>query len=433
MEELYPSRTRDNIKFFMERFIKKLIKFIFFPFPRWILLEILNNLNNLNKLRPALVPIYELRSQMICDTLNVNHQPKLALLSYITTPFRLSQYDPRNLQFSNVGIARSIVRTLNELGYIVDVVEYTDIRFTPKKEYDLFIGHGGHNFKHIASNLPPHTTKIYFSTTLYWREHNNREKERFHLLEERRKVRLNLDRWIPSSEDHATRSADGIICLGNQVTKKSYSNFPLVMILNNAAYHDNRYELIKKDFKSSRNNFLFFAGGGNVHKGLDLLLEAFVQVKAHLYICQNIKPDFYKVYQHELEKYPNIHLKGWVPMRTPQFYGLIDKCAFIIHPSCAEGSPGAIVECMHQGLIPIVSRYSGINTHEYGITLKTCSVDEIVKMIRKLSQHPPEWHEKRSKKTHKAALKYFSDKNFRQNLKISIQHIIINKRADFTR
>ncbi|MCX5999859.1 MAG: hypothetical protein NTU41_09815, partial [Chloroflexi bacterium] len=187
---------------------------------------------------------------------------KQALLSYITAPFRMSDEDPSTSQFSNNGIAKDIVRTLNQIGYIVDIVEWTDTIFAPKKPYDLFVGHGGWNFEHIIASLPPRAKKICFSTGLYWQEHNRREEERFRWLEERRGVRLAYDRWIERSEECANQSADGIICLGNRIVKDSYSKFPLVVNLNNAAYHDDRYDTTRKDFATGRSNFLFFSGGG---------------------------------------------------------------------------------------------------------------------------------------------------------------------------
>ncbi|RJR27571.1 glycosyltransferase family 1 protein [candidate division WWE3 bacterium] len=362
-------------------------------------------------------------------SLHNNHTKptKRSLLSYITTPFRLSPDDPRNVQFSNIGIARSIVHVLNELGYIVDVVEWNDNKFIPGRKYDLFIGHGGCNFERIARNLPPDVVKIYFSTGLYWKEHNRREEERFRWLEERRGVRLPYDRWIYHSEEYANQSADGIICLGNQVARESYSKFPLIINLNNAAYHEDRYDRVKKDYASGRNKFLFFSGGGNIHKGLDLLLEAFAQVNAHLYICQHINEGFYKVYRHELEDFLNIHLIGVVPMRSLRFYELVDKCNLVISPSCSEGSQGAVVECMHQGLIPVVSNATSIDTNDYGITLNTCSIDEIVKVVQDVSQRPPKWHEEMSYRTRKAAVTEFSEAAFLRNMKDAIQKVIAQK------
>lgn len=373
------------------------------------------------------LPIYGIGQPPPQGYLKVTNQPKRALLSYITIPFRLPPNDPRNVMFSNIGIARSIVRVLNELGYIVDIVEYKDTNFVPHRKYNLFIGHGGYNFEPIVYNLYSDTIKIYFSTGIYWKEFNRREAGRFRWIEERCGVRLPYDRWIYRDEEYANRSADAIICIGNEYAKKTYSQFPLVINLNNAAYSDDHYDRIKKDFVSARKNFLFFASGGNVHKGLDLLLEAFVHMNAHLYICQEINPKFYEIYKHELEDYQNIHLVGYVPMRSLQFYELVDKCAFVIYPSCAEGQPGSVVECMHQGLIPIVSRESNIDTKNFGITLSVSSIDEIIKVVRDVSQRPPKWVKEMSRRTREVAIREYSVDAFLRNMKNAIQHIITYK------
>ena len=60
------------------------------------------------------------------------------------------------------------------------------------------------------------------------------------------------------------------------------------------------YSSSNKNFDDARNNFLFFNGPGNVHKGLDLMLEVFTRVDQHLYIRQNIEPAFLKAYKKEL-------------------------------------------------------------------------------------------------------------------------------------
>lgn len=357
-----------------------------------------------------------------------NIQPtKQALVSYITTPFTMSNKDPRNFQFSNTGIARSIVRVLNDLGYVVDVIEWTDTTFVPEKEYDLFIGHGGRNFDHLAGHLSPSTARIYFSTGLYWQEHNRREEERFRWLEERRRVRLPRDRWIEHNEESANRWADGIICLGSQIVKDSYSKFPLVINLNNAAYHDDRYDHTKKDFASGRSNFLFFSGGGNVHKGLDLLLEAFAQADAHLYICQDISSDFHKVYRHELEDCPNIHLVGFVPLRSAKFYGLVDHCNYAISLSCSEGSPGGLIECIHQGLIPVVSHDMTLGIGPLEVTTDARSIDKLVATIRDLRQRDTDWCRMTSQRVRNVALSEFSEQSFLSNMRIAVERVIDGK------
>ncbi len=325
-------------------------------------------------------------------------------------------------------IAQRIINILNEFGYIVDVIDWFDTTFKPIEKYELFIGHGGCNFKHISRRLPQDVVRIYFSTGLYWKTHNKREKERFHRLRERRGVKLPYDRLIYYSEEYANRRADGIICLGNHIAKESYSKFKAVFNINNAIYPVAQYEIINKNYALSKNNYLFFSGSGNVHKGLDLLIEAFINLNEHLYICQEISNDFYKVYQNELKNCPNIHLIGRIPMRSSEFYDLVEKCSFIIFPSCAEGQPGSVIECMHHGLIPIVSKESNINTDNFGITLKTCSIKEIIEVIQYLSQQSAEWCKDMSQQTRNAAITKYSVENFEQNMRSSIQDIVIQKR-----
>lgn len=374
------------------------------------------------KLRGHVPPVYN------CVIEKGAKPQKRALLAYITTPFRLLPDNPTSNQFSNNGIAKSIVKTLNRLNYIVDIIEYSDIKFRPKKNYEFFIGHLGYNFEAIADSLPSSIPKIYFATTPHWAISNAAEEARFNSLEERRGVRLKPDRHIEYSEDSAYKIATGIICLGNASSTSSYNNFKSVWHLNNAAYHDNHFELTVKDYEAGRKRFLFFSGPGNVHKGLDLLLEAFSKVNAELFICQQIEADFRAVYNYELMELPNIHLVGHIWMRTPEFYNLVECCNFVILPSCGEGQPGSVVECMHQGLIPVVSEEDHIDTLDYGVTLKNTSVEEIVKVVQQLTQESAERCQQMSQRTREAALRDFSEKAFLENMELILAGFRNNNR-----
>jgi len=349
---------------------------------------------------------------------------KKALLTFLTLPFHHTVDDPLYIRFSVYGMSRSIVRALNGLGYIVDVVNWKDSEFLPEKKYDLFLGHAGFNFERIYEKLPKGIPTIYFSAGLYWRYWNQFEEERVRWLEERKGVKLPLDRPSFSNEERPYNLADGIITLGNEYTKQFFTKFPLVIPINNAAYHDDRFERVEKDYYSGRNNFFFFAGPGNLHKGLDLLLDAFVQTDAHLYICQVISEDFYQVYSTELENYSNIHNIGFIPMRSQQFYELVDNCNFVISASSAEGSQGAIVECMHHGLIPVITPENTIDVGDYGVFLDCSSIDAIVDTIRELSQWSPEKCREMSQRTRSAAMKDFSVDAFERNMKAAVEQIV---------
>lgn len=350
-----------------------------------------------------------------------NSYEKKALVSYLLAPLFESNY----IRFSNDGIARSIPRALNELGYSVDIIEFNDMNFKPNVKYDLFFCHVGGNFKNIYDKLDKDTVVICFSPGEYWQFANLQEEKRFEYLKQRHGVSLPFDRYRRDvdSEEFSYSSADGIICLGDGSIRESYSKFPVVLNLNNASYHNNHYDVSKKNHEISKNNFVFFAGGGNVHKGLDVLLDAFKNTDKNLYICTILDSKFKNLYAAELKK-PNIHFMGWVNPRSNKFYKIVDNCSFIIFPSCSEGSAGSVVECMNQGLIPIVSRETRIDVSDFGIFLEECKVDEIIQVIENASNKPPRWIKEKSFLTRKAAITEYSEEAFIKNMKHNIIKIV---------
>ena len=352
---------------------------------------------------------------------------KRALLSYIVHPFSIPRHDPRFLRHINIWHAQEIVRILNQLAYIVDVVDYRDTSFVPRKRYDLFVGHGGINFERIAQRLPDGATKIYFSTGCYWKFHNGQELSRFAALRERRRVDLPPDRLIKNSEEGALLAADGVIGFGNGFTRQTYAAFSPVIMLNSTSLFDDMDERHDKDFDEGKANFLYFAGAGPVHKGLDLLLETFVGLDQHLWICSGIDQRFAQVYSDELHNRSNVHLVGWVQPRSARFCELMDSCNWVILPSCSEGQAHSVVECMNQGLIPVVSRACGLDVEDYGVVLDPCTIEEISTVVSMLSSYSAAQCREMSVRARKAAASDFSESKFANNMTKAIQYMIAQR------
>lgn len=348
---------------------------------------------------------------------------KTALVSYLVHDLTPPPEKRDTCTFSNAGIAQYLPRALNELGYTVDIVNYDNRRFTPAKNYDLFIGHGGCNYERIEKSLDPRCTRIYFSTGIYWKTWNRLEDERRYALQKRKGILLPPDRLIGQDEEYANMHADGIICLGNEHAKETYGKFPLVINVNNAVYPDT-CPVVSRDFEKGRNNFLFFNGPGNVHKGLDLLLDAFTRVNQHLYVRQALEPGFYRAYKKELTEYPNIHLVPFTKKPSKEFTSLMETSNFVISPTCAEGQPGSIIECMAHGLIPVLSREANIDTGNFGITLKENSVDEIISVVSELSQKPVAWYKERSSLTIEEVRTWYTPEQFLVNMKNAIDSVV---------
>lgn len=378
--------------------------------PRWAKQRIKNALRRAPLEIPA--PVLGLGEDAVSMRHANGSPPRRALVSYLTKPFRIGWEHPDSVQFSNLGIARSMVRALNELGYAVDVIEYFDKTFVPARQYDLFLGHRTDNFASLAAQLKPEAPRIYYVSTMYWADNNARTEERYQALEERRGVALKRNRTL-ADEDGAMSLADAVFGCGNERCRRTYAaHFPGARMLNNAAYADDHFERTAKEPSQSGSHFFFFAGSGNVHKGLDLLLEAFKDSPAHLWITQVIHPDFGAAYQRELQECPNIHLVGPLAMRRAAYYELADRCAYAIFPSCAEGQPGSVVECMHHGLIPVVSAESHLDTDGFGITLADCRIETIRATVEDLARRPAEWRQEMFRAARREALREHSEVMF---------------------
>lgn len=298
-----------------------------------------------------------------------------ALLSYL--PSKLSNRPDHEL-FGNLLYAKYLPQVLNELGYMVDYIDWQDVNFTPLKHYDLFMGHGGYNFARYA---PYADRKIYFATGFYWKAFNELEAQRFNNLYERRGVRLQPDRRITTDEESALQMADAIITLGNEVTRASYADFAPVYPIGGMTGQIGQ-EIGQKDFKAGAKHFLFYSGDGSIHKGLDLLIEAFTDTDLHLHICQRLPLPFLGAYP-ELDD-ANIHVHGHIHIHGREFKELVNLCDWVITATCCEGCPSSVLECMAHGLIPVATANASLKMD--GAAYITDNIDDINYLCKDLSE-----------------------------------------------
>jgi len=315
-----------------------------------------------------------------------NRKPKKALVSYLVSPVIDELSGIQTSLFSNNGAGRTIPKLLNELGYTVDVINWDDTRPIAGK-YDLVIFHGGKNFDQIKKLKTNSNKLVYYSTGSYWRYHNDEEQKRLNYFEERHNKKYKLDREIQDAEEQANTKSDAIISLGNQDTANTYAKFKHVYHLAGASMPI----LSPRSIQATNANelgFLFMAGPGNLHKGLDIVLDAWAKLpkNLHLHIITYLDDDFVDYYRKQLYDTSNIHTHGYIMQRSEQFYEIINQCQFSILLSCSEGSPGSVIESMHQGLIPVVSRQSHIDIDDNGYILKKNTVEELENIIQALSQ-----------------------------------------------
>jgi len=346
------------------------------------------------------------------------------LISYILAPFLLKAGQTLSNSHTNKWECLQIAKTFLGLGYRVDVINWDNQKFIPNKNYSFFIDIHS-NMERLAPLLNQDCVKILHITGAHWLFQNRADYTRLLALQQRRGVTLIPRRLAPPSL--AIEHANCATILGNQfaISTFSYAQKPIypIPISTTVVYPWSE----DKDYEACRNRFLWFGSSGMVHKGLDVVLEAFAEMPGfYLTVCgptQNEK-DFEEVFYKELYQTPNIQTIGWVDVTSHEFRNIANSCIGLIYPSCSEGSAGSVVTCMHAGLIPIVSYESGVDVADFGLILKDCSIDEIKNSITTLSSLSPHELKIRARKTWEFARANHTREKFAEEYKNFVFNVL---------
>ena len=147
---------------------------------------------------------------------------------------------------------------------------------------------------------------------------------------------------------------------GNEFTMNTYkyANKPLFAHSN---FHSSLFTRGSrtKILTDVRKSFLWFGSDGFIHKGLDLVLEAFAQMPDYnLTVCGPIQ--YGKGFSERLSQGAIQHFEypyGWVggyhqPGTLPE---ITNRCIGLFFRPAQSRVVEALLTCMHAGLIPIVS------------------------------------------------------------------------------
>lgn len=343
------------------------------------------------------------------------------LLSYIIDPFLLAPGQALPHTHTHYWESWQIAQTFLELGYAVDVISWKNTTFTPQKDYAFFVD-VRNNLERLAPLLNADCVKILHSDTAHILFHNAAESRRLLELQQRRGVTLRPRRF--EMPNLALEHADCGIIKGNAFTLGTYryANKPLYPIGGTPV---SLYPWPEgKDFAACRKHYLFLSSGGMVHKGLDLVLEAFAGMPEYeLTVCGPVAREegFVRAFHKELYETPNIHTHGWVDVEGPEFTTIVRRCVGLVYPSCSEGQSGGVITCLHAGLIPLISYESGVDVHaDFGMILPACSVAQIQQAVRAMSARPPDELAQMARRAWEFARANYTRERFAQTLRAAI-------------
>jgi glycosyltransferase involved in cell wall biosynthesis len=296
-------------------------------------------------------------NELVLENIFKTNFTKYALLSYIVEPFK----DKISLYHSNHQECNAIAEILKELEYNVDVINWDNSSYLPNKDYDLVIDNHN-NLQRLSPWLQKTTYKIFHATNTYWLFQNTIEYKRCLSFFENEGVMITPNRLRP--EGNSIAFADAVSMFGNGFTAATYGAFKdkiiqLPMSVTVQPVFDSN-----KSFRLSKKKFLWLNSHGALLKGLDVLIKVFLGApQFELFICYNESQDqqFFKAMEIELASSRNIHLLGWVDIEGSLFKDLISKCCWVISTSWSEGGGGSILNCMGNGLIPVITRSCSIS------------------------------------------------------------------------
>jgi len=312
-----------------------------------------------------------------------------------------------------------IADLFTELGFNIDVIRFNKkIDANNFKNYDLIFGLEP-NFEKVCKKNPK-AKKIYYATGAYYKHQNYVIKNRTDKFNNKHNVHLEYKRLI--REHNSVRLADKIIQIGNKHTIETYPEKfrDKIFLIRQTGHEFEDFDLEKKTNKFSSKNYLWFAGKGNILKGLDLVIEFFLKNdNLNLFIVGDLDKSFKKYYFNQIKKANNIFYKGFLTINSDELMDLAYKCSFVVLPSSSEGGvPGSIINMMKLGLIPIVSKYAScVNKNAAEIIINDISIEGLKEAIYKSQSFNENELIKGFKTNHKFANENFNEDTFKNDFK----------------
>lgn len=324
----------------------------------------------------------------VCDA-SVN-RPK-ALLHYKTEPF----FDPRSVseyRHTNSWEIVELCRILDKMGYSVDVVDRTERDWVPKDEYVLVIGNasGNSGLRYpFYCRATPSAEHILYATGPNPQVANGLRLARYDALFERTGIRGAPLRVMDAVDmDEIFRVSQAALVLdGNGFSTECYGtagipvhNFtPSVSPL--AEYSTDWFE------SRQASRFLCFAGNGFVSKGVDLVVEAFLELpELQLTIAgPEYDPVFWEAYGDSINDAANITYAGFVQIGSAKYREICSTHSWSVHPSAAESACTSVATTMRSGIVPVVTRESSIDVADFGVLLPS-EPDEIISQLKTVAR-----------------------------------------------
>ncbi len=340
------------------------------------------------------------------------------------------------VDFSHTNIleAYEMGKILNQLGFVVDVIDRTaDLKDIEKIKdvYDIFIGLGagdsGKYFSDIAERVPS-AKRVLYAMGPEPDLSNKITKDRHDYFRARHPNIPIVDRRLITAvdTDRLYKNVTDIIATGSEFSVGSYRHIGKpVHKINLSTYPGLSFdetEFSKKD----KNKFLYFGGNGNITKGLDLTLEVFTKrPDLQLFIFGPTTEEDFNVFANPIIKNSkNIKHLGFIDVTGQKFHDVTAECAYVIMPSSSEACATSITTGMRRALVPIITIETGVpDVENFGYLVNPGTVEELAKVVDMVSKTSYEEFRDKAQKSYQESSKYTMT-SFKDSLKQAIGNIL---------
>lgn len=302
----------------------------------------------------------------------VSESAPWAYVSYVVDSFYHRDDDFFLDSHQNKRESIEIVKQLNQRGYNVYVQGPKSKRKLPSLDISVVFGIEPNFIK--ASKKYPRAIKIYYATGAYANHQNRQVKRMTDYINKQYNGNVRYARLVPP---HASpKIADKILQIGSRYTIDTY---PEKLREKITLIHQSTQSTIVLDSVSysKENEFFFMSSTGNALKGLSLLIEYFSK---HNNLVLNVVGPIEEEFKNALSCIisTNIIFWGFVNVNSQLMRDIMSRCNFIVYPSGSEGVPGAVLNSMKNGLIPITTPWAAVDgIEQLGYIIQTWDIQGV--------------------------------------------------------
>ena len=260
-----------------------------------------------------------------------------------------------------------LLKVLIDQNYIVDVYscmdKSIDDSLLEKIQYDMILGFGA-VYVQLCKLFPKARKILLITENAPWIVRKNfQERVDYYYQRHPKKITI-VPRTGYYSDEMFEISDDGIAMSGSFNISMMKEQLPSIsQIFVNALIPNCASTQI--DFAKKKKSFVWFGSAGIIHKGLDILIDAFAELP-------ELQLDVYGAPEEEIMDYPcpsNVIIHKKIDVTSESFVNdVVNKHVFVLSLSCSEGMTSGIATCMHAGLIPIVTKETGYDDCPFVIT-----------------------------------------------------------------